>query len=62
LFAVVDSALLRPLPAAEPERLVWLPEYSPHHEESGGNPHALPTGSGRILLLHRAAPVRTAKF
>ncbi len=37
LFAVVDSALLRPLPGAEPERLVWLQEYSAH-EESGGTP------------------------
>jgi predicted permease len=37
LFAVVDSALLRPLPGVEPQRLVWLQEYR-NHEESGGTP------------------------
>ena len=38
LFAVVDAALLRPLPVSQPERLVWLQEYSSRHEQSGGNP------------------------
>jgi len=38
LFAVVDAALLRPLPGRASDRLVWLQEYSARHEESGGNP------------------------
>ena len=41
LFSVVDSALLHPLTAPEPERLVWLQEYSKGHNESGGNPARL---------------------
>ncbi len=38
LFAVVDTALLRPLPGRAPDRLVWLQEYNPQHQESAGNP------------------------
>jgi len=38
LFGVVDSALLRPLPGHAPDRLVWLQEYNPQHQQSGGNP------------------------
>gem|GEM_PF-3891868 len=38
LFAVVDSALLRPLPGRQPERLVWLEESSATHQVSGGTP------------------------
>ena len=38
LFAVVDSALLRPLAGRNSERLVWLQEFNPQHQESGGTP------------------------
>ncbi len=41
LFSVLDSALLHPLTAPEPDRLVWLQEFSKGHNESGGNPPRL---------------------
>ncbi len=41
LFSVLDTALLHPLSAGEPERLVWLQEFSKGRNESGGNPARL---------------------
>ncbi len=41
LYSVLDAALLHPLSAREPDRLVWLQEYSTGHKESGGNPARL---------------------
>jgi putative ABC transport system permease protein len=41
LFSVIDSALLHPLSAREPDRLLWLQEFSKGHEESGSNPARL---------------------
>ncbi len=38
LFAVIDTALLRPLPGSASNRLVWLQEYNSQRQESGGNP------------------------
>jgi putative ABC transport system permease protein len=41
LFSVVDAALLHPITAPEPGRLVWLQDFSKGHNESGGNPARL---------------------
>jgi putative ABC transport system permease protein len=41
LFSVLDAALLHPLSAREPDRLVWLQEFSKGHDESGSNPARL---------------------
>lgn len=41
LFSVVDAALLHPISAREPGRLVWLQEFSKGHSESGSNPARL---------------------
>jgi hypothetical protein len=35
LFSVADSVLWRPLPFADPERLVWISEHNLHHEGGG---------------------------
>ena len=41
LFSVIDAALLHPLTLPDPDRLVWLQEFSKGHNESGGNPPRL---------------------
>ncbi len=41
LFSVLDAALLHPLSAREPDRLVRLQEYAKGHDESGSNPARL---------------------
>jgi putative ABC transport system permease protein len=41
LFSVLDRALLNPVTAPDADRLVWLQEFSQHHEESAGNPPRL---------------------
>jgi putative ABC transport system permease protein len=41
LFSVLDAALLHPLTAYQPDRLIWLQEFSAEHNESGGNPPRL---------------------
>ena len=41
LFSVLDAALLHPLSAREPDRLLWLQEFSKGHDESGSNPARL---------------------
>lgn len=41
LFSVVDTALLHPVNAPQPERLVWLQDYGKGHEDTGGNPMRL---------------------
>ena len=38
IFSVVDAVLLRPLPFAEPERLVWLGGWSGNDQEQGVTP------------------------
>jgi putative ABC transport system permease protein len=41
LFSVLDAALLHPLSAREPDRLVWLQEFSKGRDDSGSNPARL---------------------
>jgi predicted permease len=41
LFSVLDAALLHPLTARDPDRIVWVQDYSKGRNESGGNPARL---------------------
>jgi predicted permease len=41
MFSVMDRAVLHPVVAPDPDRLVWLQESSKAHNESGSNPSRL---------------------
>jgi putative ABC transport system permease protein len=42
MFSVIDRAVLNPVSAPDPGKLVWLQEFSKAHSESGSNPSRLP--------------------